>query len=83
MVALQIVLALVMLVKKIFSRPHTHCNIPLHMKGKCHLMSFLPCRCHKASIFSAEMKAELEKAKKEADAAKKVTCVFQGPGSCP
>ena len=36
-------------------------------------------RCLKVAFFSAEMKAELEKAKKEADAAKKVlfcVCFF-------
>ena len=33
-------------------------------------------RCLKVAFFSAEMKAELEKAKKEADAAKKVKLFF-------
>ena len=75
MVALEIALALVMLVKRTdIHSSHGFLLSPSNPSNifKCYLMA-LSCVCHKPSVLSAEMKAELEKAKKEAEAAKKVT----------
>ena len=71
MVALGIALALVMLVNHSFSN---QMPLALHLK----LLPFEPSHkhCVLKTLLSAEMKAELEKAKKEAEAAKKVFFIF-------